>query len=70
MIAHGRAARVKALCVGQAKTGTASLAGLLIANYRVSHEPDRAAIESLMDPAYIDETIQLHLRIQHGAVLS
>ena len=48
VIAHGRVARVKAFCVGQAKAGTASLAGLLTANYRVAHEPDRAATLDLI----------------------
>ena len=36
------APRVKAFCAGQAKSGTASLAGLLSANHRVAHEPERA----------------------------
>lgn len=35
--------QVKAFCVGQAKSGTASLVGLLSANYRVAHEAERAA---------------------------
>ncbi len=33
---------MKAFCVGQAKAGTASLAGLLSASYRAAHEPERA----------------------------
>ncbi|MCY3766406.1 MAG: hypothetical protein OXH06_13400 [Gemmatimonadetes bacterium] len=33
--------RVKAFCVGQAKSGTASLVGLLSSNYRAAHEPER-----------------------------
>ena len=33
--------RVKAFCVGQAKSGTASLVGLLSTNYRAAHEPER-----------------------------
>ncbi len=33
--------RVKAFCVGQAKSGTASLVGLLSAHYRAAHEPER-----------------------------
>jgi hypothetical protein len=35
---------VKAFCVGQAKSGTASLAALLGASYRAAHEPERAQI--------------------------
>ncbi len=31
-------------CVGQAKSGTASLCGLLAANYRAAHEPEREQI--------------------------
>lgn len=54
MIAHGRAASVKAFCVGQAKAGTASLAGLLSASYRVAHEPERG------------ETLDLILREARG----
>ena len=33
--------RVKAFCVGQAKSGTASLVGLLSTRYRAAHEPER-----------------------------
>ncbi|MDE2890097.1 MAG: hypothetical protein OXR72_17995 [Gemmatimonadota bacterium] len=33
--------RVKAFCVGQAKSGTASLVGLLTGCYRAAHEPER-----------------------------
>ena len=33
--------RVKAFCVGQAKSGTVSLVGLLSRNYRAAHEPER-----------------------------
>ena len=40
--------RVKAFCVGQAKSGTASIAGLLSGNYRVAHEPERAATLDLI----------------------
>lgn len=40
--------RVRAFCVGQAKSGTASIAGLLSANYRVAHEPERAATLDLI----------------------
>lgn len=36
------APHVRAFCVGQAKSGTASLAGLLSGSYRVAHEPERA----------------------------
>ncbi|MDE0027773.1 MAG: hypothetical protein OXP69_25450 [Spirochaetaceae bacterium] len=39
---------MKAFCVGQAKSGTASLVGLLSANYRVAHEPERAATLDLI----------------------
>ena len=39
MIAESQ--RVKAFCVGQAKSGTASLVGLLSAKYRAAHEPER-----------------------------
>jgi Sulfotransferase domain len=35
---------IKAFCVGQAKSGTASLAALLAANHRAVHEPERAQI--------------------------
>ena len=37
---------VKAFCVGQAKSGTASLAGLLAANHRSAHEPEREELLS------------------------
>ena len=49
-----RTPRVKAFCVGQAKSGTASIVGLLSANYRAAHEPERAA------------TLDLILRHAHG----
>jgi hypothetical protein len=32
---------IKAFCVGQAKSGTASVAALLAANHRAVHEPER-----------------------------
>jgi Sulfotransferase domain len=35
---------ITAFCVGQAKSGTASLASLLAANHRAAHEPERAQI--------------------------
>jgi hypothetical protein len=35
---------VKAFCVGQAKSGTASLCGLLATRYRAAHEPEREQI--------------------------
>ncbi len=41
MTVNHRPVRVKAFCVGQAKSGTASLVGLLSANYRAAHEPER-----------------------------
>ena len=34
----------RAFCVGQAKSGTASLCGLLAKNYRAAHEPERAQL--------------------------
>ena len=40
--------RRRAFCVGQAKAGTASLAGLLSANYRAAHEPERAETLALI----------------------
>ena len=58
--------RVKAFCVGQAKSGTASIAGLLSANYRVAHEPERAAtLDLILRHAHgeLSETdIRVHLR--------
>ena len=55
MVSYRRTPRVKAFCVGQAKSGTASLVGLLSANYRAAqHEPERAA------------TLDLILRHAHG----
>ena len=39
---------MKAFCVGQAKSGTASIAGLLSTSYRVAHEPERAATLDLI----------------------
>ena len=54
MVSDVRPPRVKAFCVGQAKSGTASLVGLLSANYRATHEPERAA------------TLDLILRRAHG----
>jgi len=49
-------AREKAFCVGQAKSGTASIVGRLSANYRVAHEPERAA------------TLDLILRLARGEI--
>ena len=43
-----KAVRVKAFCVGQAKSGTASLVGLLSANYRAAHEPERPELLSII----------------------
>jgi hypothetical protein len=37
---------VRAFCVGQAKSGTASVCGLLATHYRAAHEPER---EQLLD---------------------
>jgi hypothetical protein len=39
---------IKAFCVGQAKSGTASLASLLAANHRAAHEPEREQILSMI----------------------
>ena len=41
-------ASTRAFCVGQAKSGTASLAGLLRRDYRATHEPERAETLSLI----------------------
>ena len=59
--------RAKAFCVGQAKSGTASLlVGLLSANYRAAHEPERAATLDLILPhahgELSDTAIREHLR--------
>lgn len=48
MIDNRQSVRVKAFCVGQAKSGTASLVGLLSANYRAAHEPEREEILSMI----------------------
>ena len=40
--------RIKAFCVGQAKSGTASLVGLLSASYRAAHEPEREELLSMI----------------------
>ncbi len=39
---------VKAFCVGQAKSGTASVAGLLATHHRAAHEPERAQVLDLI----------------------
>jgi hypothetical protein len=45
MVASNRSVlAIKAFCVGQAKSGTASLAALLAANHRAAHEPEREQI--------------------------
>ena len=54
LIGERRPVRIKAFCVGQAKSGTASLVGLLSANYRAAHEPERA------------ETLEVILREARG----
>lgn len=36
--------RIRAFCVGQAKSGTASLCGMLSTNHRAAHEPEREAL--------------------------
>ena len=46
MTARSPSPAVRAFCVGQAKSGTASLAGMLSANHRAAHEPER---EELLD---------------------
>ena len=52
----------RAFCVGQAKAGTASLAGLLSANYRAAHEPERAETLDLdYDVAWANQFIVDHL---------
>jgi hypothetical protein len=38
----------KAFCVGQAKSGTASVTGLLATHYRAVHEPERAQVLDLI----------------------
>lgn len=47
---------IKAFCVGQAKSGTASLAALLAASHRAAHEPER------------DQTLTMILRESRGEV--
>jgi len=47
---------VRAFCVGQAKSGTASLCGLLAKRYRAAHEPER------------EQTLELILRKSRGDV--
>lgn len=47
---------IKAFCVGQAKSGTASLAALLAANHRSAHEPER------------EQILDMILRESHGEV--
>ncbi len=45
MIASNRSLHaIKAFCVGQAKSGTGSLAALLAVNHRAAHEPEREQI--------------------------
>ena len=48
MMVNRKPVRVKAFCVGQAKSGTASLVGLLSANYRAAHEPERPELLSMI----------------------
>ena len=48
--------RTKAFCVGQAKSGTASLHGLLARSYRAAHEPER------------EQTLELILRESGGNI--
>ena len=59
---------MKAFCVGQAKSGTASIAGLLSANYRVAHEPERAAtLDLILRHAHgelSDTAVREHLRVR------
>ena len=58
IIAARHPVHIKAFCVGQAKAGTASLVGLLSANYRAAHEPERA------------ETLEVILREARGEISS
>jgi hypothetical protein len=46
----------KAFCVGQAKSGTSSVYGLLAARYRAAHEPER------------EQILKLILRESHGEI--
>ena len=66
MVLDRRTTSVKAFCVGQAKSGTASLVGLLSANYRAAHEPERAATLDLIlrhaHGEFSDAAIREHLR--------
>ena len=39
---------VRAFCVGQAKSGTASVCGLLATHYRAAHEPERTQVLELI----------------------
>lgn len=59
---------MKAFCVGQAKSGTASIAGLFSANYRVAHEPERAAtLDLILRHAHgelSDTAVREHLRVR------
>ncbi|MBV7328317.1 hypothetical protein KFU94_08655 [Chloroflexi bacterium TSY] len=48
--------RTKAFCVGQAKSGTASLHGLLATHHRSAHEPER------------EQTLEMILRESRGEV--
>nr|MDJ0570063.1 hypothetical protein [Pleurocapsa sp. MO_192.B19] len=48
--------KTKAFCVGQAKSGTASLYALLSRCYRAAHEPERA------------ETLKMILRQSEGKI--
>jgi hypothetical protein len=57
MIADNSSNRVcKAFCVGQAKSGTASLYGWLAKNYRAAHEPER------------QQLLEMIVREAHGGV--
>jgi hypothetical protein len=38
----------RAFCVGQAKSGTASVCGLLATRYRAAHEPERQQLLDLI----------------------
>ncbi len=56
IVENDSAPAIKAFCVGQAKSGTASLAALLAGNHRAAHEPER------------EQILDMILRESHGEV--
>ena len=63
---------VRAFCVGQAKSGTASLYGLLATSHRASHEPEREQILEMIlresrgeidDQAFVEYLIRRDQRL-------